>query len=147
MMIGTFGTPRVNAAAVATAIALSACGETVEVTYDSYAIAVQAGAMETGWLPQWLPKNSTQILERHNIDTNARMWAAKVPVGSQVTLAEGCVSAVPDTLPAPPFQRTWWPKGVPHSLTTGHDFSYFRCGNEFVGLAVSGGILIGWSLQ
>ncbi len=141
---------RVNAAAVASAIALAllACaGETLEVNYDTYAAAAQAGAMETGWLPQWLPKNSTQIFKRYNIDTNARMWAVKVPVGSEVTLPESCVYAAPNTLPAPPFKRTWWPKGEPHGMTPGNGFVYFRCGDEFVGLAAARGDLIGWSLQ
>jgi hypothetical protein len=128
--------------------ALTACAlETAEVNYDTYAIALQAGALQAGWLPEWLPKNSTRIFERHNIDTNARMWVAEVPVGSEVSLPQACVTATPATLPAPPFQRSWWPEGVPHRPVPGQEFFLFKCGGYFVGLAASGGKLIGWSLQ
>jgi hypothetical protein len=129
-------------------IALAACAlETSEVNYDTYAIALKAGALQAGWLPDWLPKDSTRILERHNIDTNARMWVAEVPVGSGVSLPQNCVTAIPASLPAPPFQRSWWPEGVPHRPGPSQEFLFFECGGHFVGLAAQGGKLIGWSLQ
>ena len=135
-------------AAVLAAAAVAACApETLEVNYDTYAIAVKAGALEAGWLPQWLPKNATRIFERHNIDTNARMWVADVPVGSEVSLPQGCSAAVAASLPAPPFQRPWWPDGIPHHQSAESGFIYFQCGSEFAGVAAAGGKLIGWSLQ
>jgi hypothetical protein len=137
-----------TATAVTCALAVNACApETLEANYDTYATATQAGALRAGWLPQWLPSGSNRIIERHNIDTNARMWSATVPIGAEVSLPAACVSAVPTTLPKPPFERTWWPEGAPHRSTPSDEFIYFKCGSEYVGLAAAEGKLIGWSLQ
>jgi hypothetical protein len=45
--------------------------ETPSAAYDSYDDAVRAGAVgPNGWIPAFLPKSASQIVERHNIDTN-----------------------------------------------------------------------------
>jgi hypothetical protein len=132
---------------LATVLVVGCASETLEVNYDSYAVAVEAGSLQRGWLPLWLPAASTRIFERHNLDTNARMWAAEVPVGTEVVLPSSCASASAQGLPRPPFERHWWPEGVPHGGVPGQEFMYFKCGAEYVGLAAAGGKLVGWAVQ
>ena len=121
--------------------------ETLEVNYDTHAVAENAGAMRRGWLPPWLPQESTQIFERHNIDTNARMWVATVPIGVDVTLPVACTSIKATETARTPFATRWWPEGEPHQPPRPGKFYYFKCGSEFIGLAKEGGKLIGWAPQ
>ena len=124
------------------------CGsETREVNYSSYESAVEAGAFRAGWLPSWLPPSSAPIVEVHDLDTNIRMWASEVPIGTEVNLPLSCVSAKAQSLPKPPFERHWWPDGVPYSRAPGQEFMFFKCGSEYVGLAAAGGKLVGWTAQ
>ena len=44
-------------------------------TFASYAELESAGMFERGWLPRYLPKSARDIVERHNLDTNA-VWAS-----------------------------------------------------------------------
>ena len=121
--------------------------ETLEVNYDTHAIAEKAGAMQRGWLPAWLPRESTLIYERHNLDTSARMWVATVAIGAEVRLPASCTSIKAKEAPKPPFATQWWPEGEPHRPPKPGDFYYFKCGGEFVGLAKEGGKLLGWATQ
>jgi hypothetical protein len=121
--------------------------ETPEVNYDTHAVAEDAGALRRGWLPPWLPRESTRIFERHNIYTNARMWISTVPLGIQVTLPAACASIKATETAKKPFTTRWWPEAEPHHPLRPGDFYYFKCGNEFVGLARGGGELLGWAPQ
>jgi len=53
------------------ALAVIACREDVESSYRTYREAAADGAISRGWLPAWLPTTSTEIGERHDLDTNA----------------------------------------------------------------------------
>lgn len=137
---------RSRSAIVMTTILLAACaGETVESHFDGRALAEEHGAFERGLFPAWLPKASKALKERHNLDTNARMWSAEVPVGVEVELPSHCQAAKLAELPPAPFDPSWWPARELHDAAAAQRFIYFRCGVEFVGLAVEGGLLLGWT--
>lgn len=127
---------------------LMACaGETYEVNYDTLHIAQASGAIQRGWLPAWLPREAKNIYEVHNLDSNAAMWAAEVPVGAEVSLPSNCSAVASSQLPDAPFKRRWWPEGVPQRRGVSEPFHYFRCGDQNVALAAAGGRLVGWSSQ
>jgi hypothetical protein len=48
--------------------------------YDDLADAQADGALERGWLPAFLPPNTRNIREAHNVDTNARWLEFSAPV-------------------------------------------------------------------
>jgi hypothetical protein len=125
---------------------LSACApETVSRHYDTYALLEQDRAIDRGWLPEWLPRQATAIDEMHNIDTNAHMWAATVPVGIELNLPATCASAPRAKLTKLPFEPSWWPEpSVWPAGSEGAGFIYFTCDGEHVGLAQEGGRLFGW---
>ena len=137
---------RVVGAVVLTAVLLGCAPETVQSRYDTHALAERNGAIQAGWLPAWLPKTATDVAEVHNIDTNAVMWAAVVPVGQEVSLPANCRSAVRNQLSTPAFKRAWWPEPETWPTSTrGTGFIYFTCGLQNVGLAQEGGKLFGWA--
>jgi hypothetical protein len=53
--------------------------ETPVEEYSSFAEAREAGAVERGWLPSFLPPHATHLREAHNIDTNERWIAFTAP--------------------------------------------------------------------
>ena len=136
-----------QAGAIAFLASLQGCApETVQSRYDTYVLAERNGAIRAGWLPQWLPKTATNVAEIHNIDTNAVMWGATVPLGQEVSLPEGCKAAARSQLPPPQFKPVWWPEPQSWSSPTpGEGFFYFSCGLEYVGFAQEGGKLFGWA--
>jgi hypothetical protein len=119
--------------------------ETFESYYDTHEVAKRAGALQSGWLPTWLPPESKKIYERHNIDTNARMWSAEVPIGAELALPSSCVAFKQNEISKPPMETSWWPLGEPIQSPRNREFFYFKCKTDFVGLAVAGGRLIGWA--
>lgn len=128
-------------------ITISGCGsDTVQFSYDTYALFAGSKSQKGGWVPEWLPESATKIIEKHNLDTNARMWSSSVPLGTEVKLPAVCASAKRAELPSPPFEAHWWPESMAQSgPNSGQGFFYFKCGNEYVGFAQEGGKFMGWS--
>ncbi|WP_372381789.1 hypothetical protein ACCQ12_11815 [Xanthomonas sp. NCPPB 1068] len=57
--------------AIAILITLSACEKGVNFkNYPTYKDALEDGAIEKGWIPEFLPKSSTNIYENHDVDVN-----------------------------------------------------------------------------
>ncbi len=50
---------------------LAACSENSSEEYDNWHAVNESGSIKRGWIPSWLPREGTNIKERHNIDTNA----------------------------------------------------------------------------
>ncbi|MCP5058506.1 MAG: hypothetical protein GY937_17525 [bacterium] len=47
--------------------------------FESYESAEASGAVAGGWVPEFLPRSATTIIERHDLDTNERCLTARVP--------------------------------------------------------------------
>ncbi len=62
-----------------TVIALTnvSCGnyERPTARYPTWQEAVKDGATTRGWIPSFLPHSSTNISERHDLDSNVSVWA------------------------------------------------------------------------
>ena len=60
--------------------------------YESYNDAVRAGAVGPGmWIPEFLPKSASHIVERHNIDTNESSLDFRFS-GSDLQVPDSCVA-------------------------------------------------------
>ena len=51
-------------------ILLTACDETMRMSYPTAAAARADAAVQRGWLPKELPNSATNISEAHDLDTN-----------------------------------------------------------------------------
>ena len=69
-------------AAVLLVVAARACTvyETPVEEYPSLAEARAAGAIDRGWIPDFLPPNATHLREVHRIDSNERWLAFTAPL-------------------------------------------------------------------
>lgn len=51
-------------------LSLAACSEQVEETYPTWAEAQRAGAVERGWIPDFVPESAREIRDSHDLDSN-----------------------------------------------------------------------------
>jgi hypothetical protein len=58
---------------------LAACYETQRANYDDYAAAQAAGAVERGWIPDFVPLSATTIAEAHDLDLNTQRLRFQLP--------------------------------------------------------------------
>ena len=67
------------------------CSETFENHYSDWQEAQKDGAVERGWLPDWLPRTAADIREIHNLDTNASAFSLSIPTNWSPPEVAGCV--------------------------------------------------------
>ena len=87
---------------------LSACiaAEEVENSFDDYGQAIDAGMIERGWIPAWLPETAVAIREKHDLDTNAGLLL--FTAGDQITIPGDCHAD--RTAPRASLTAEWWPE-------------------------------------
>jgi hypothetical protein len=136
---------RVVGTLLLTSAAVASCGERPEVFYADAMAARRAGAVERGWVPDWLPKSARAIHEVHDIDTNQSLLAFSFDPGDGPVLTESC-SPIQSDAPEPvPFTASWWPSDVPPSSSVTHRHAYFRCQNDgYAAVSVKDGQLFYW---
>lgn len=66
-------------AAAALLLSLVACNEQMEETYTTYADAQDAGAIERGWIPAFVPASARDITDSHDLDTNRQTLQFTIP--------------------------------------------------------------------
>lgn len=90
-------------------ILLSSCSDTYKEHYQNRGEAVKDGAMKRGWLPNWLPKASTNIDEKHNLDTNAVAFSFDLPDPYKGIQNLKCVASKP---PKPHIKLKTFPSNI-----------------------------------
>ena len=65
------------------ALLLIACSGVTDESYATYAEARDAGLIDRGWMPDFVPPSATDIHEVHDLDTNAQILTFSAP-GSDV---------------------------------------------------------------
>ena len=92
------------------------CSETHDSFYVNIDAARQDGAIEKGWIPDIIPESSSEIYEKHNLDTN-RVW---IRFKFDKKDIRGLVDKVEEVNPAAiysiefinPDSVNWWPKSL-----------------------------------
>jgi len=94
---------RLVALALVTALGLTGCArDQYTTTYADTITARQQGAVERGWIPDWLPEDATNLREIHRPRTGAAVVRATLPGG---LLPDACFT-VEDVAP-PPLRPRW----------------------------------------
>ena len=95
---------------LATSVLTACAAEMVEASYENLGAAIADGAVDRGWVPDWLPPSAHDIREKHDLDTNSQIMRFTAPFWNGETLPDHCrsvESAAPERLTA-----SWWPKSV-----------------------------------
>jgi hypothetical protein len=98
---------------------VEACREDFEAHYPDVAAARRDGALDRGWLPEFLPPDAIDISEEHNIDTNVTWGCFSIPAGPaglrQELQAHGA-SRIAGPLGRGPRNLVgapdWWPRSM-----------------------------------
>jgi hypothetical protein len=90
---------------------LVACfpGETIESTYENLNEAVAAGAVERGWVPEWLPDGAVNLHEKHDLDSNASILRFSVALTDFAIPLDCQGTADP---PSATITADWWPANL-----------------------------------
>jgi len=95
--------PEASRVAAALVVTCTACAEQQEASYADLAAADRAGAIQRGWIPDWLPKSARGLREVHNVDTNQSMLAFRYDVSGQLTVPNNCSQVLPSEVALIPF--------------------------------------------
>jgi hypothetical protein len=89
-------------------IGLAACflSETIESTYENIDEAVTAGAVERGWVPEWLPDTAVNLHEKHDLDSNASILRFSLSLTDFAIPLDCQETTVP---PSATITADWWP--------------------------------------
>lgn len=125
---------------------LSGCVDTLsEVSFATAREARDAGYVDKGWIPSWLPDSATDIREAHDLDTSVSLLAFSVPDARALVLPDTCRPVeFAQTYPAL-LRRSWWPDD--ESLRS--SYAFFRCTADatqyrFVGVSLQQTRVLHW---
>ena len=119
--------------------------DTTDASYTSTAEAIRSGVLGKGWIPEWLPKDATDIREVHNIDSNVSELSMAVPGPKSIRLPADCVPVLySDTVQAY-IRRRWWPS----ETELQQSYVFFRCSADhtdyrFVAISKAGTRVLHW---
>ena len=119
----------------ALAVLVIGCRETEERQFANQQAIVVAGAIDRGWIPDWLPLSARDIRERHRVDSPSTLVMFYFNEEDRERLEGQCEPTVrPHRRPSPSVLAgvRWWPKELvnPDRRTSDRGFRYFRCDEQ-----------------
>jgi hypothetical protein len=118
----------------ATSVLAACVAEMPEASYEDLNAAIADGAVERGWIPDWLPPSAQDIKEKHDLDTNSQIVRFTISSSNSETLPDHCRSV--HSAQPPKLSASWWPKSVAETavkiffcdgafLAFDHPYGYF----------------------
>ena len=128
-----------SATLVAAVLLLASCGWLGgEAAYESFAAAEKAGAVKRGFVPEWLPKSSSNLKEKHERDGSASILRFTFDVTEKWPLPSACKQVEGSKAPPPRLKAAWWPNDVPASAAGTPRHLYFACGQGLLAIDMKG---------
>lgn len=111
--------------------------ETSESVYPNFEAAIKAKAVGEGkWVPDFLPPSSTNIREKHNLDTNEQ-WLSFHFTGDIASHISLCKQTIMQEIVYPRRSPgNWWPQTLLQNSANqeSKNYVYYTCReNNFVG--------------
>ncbi len=101
-------------AAIVVSLTTTACGGLRQYSqYEDLNTARADGAIERGWLPDWIPENAVDIHEFHDLDTAQHAISFRLEAGREFVWPEHC--SVSNGSSGPRFKTKLFPRDV-HKL-------------------------------
>lgn len=112
--------------------------DNVESMYPNFEAAIKANAVGKGrWVPEFLPPSSTNIYEKHNLDTNEQ-WLSFKFAGDIASIVNSCEQSTIQQIMYP--RRSpgkWWPQTFLQNFDNhmNTNYIYYKCKeNGFIGI-------------
>jgi hypothetical protein len=106
-------------------VQLTACvGEDRVERYASLDAARADGAIQRGWIPDFVPPSAANIVEKHNIDTNETWGRFEFAASDAESFASSLTEASVPVASCPRDAREeWWPH---ERISSGSEFRHYR---------------------
>jgi hypothetical protein len=98
-------------------------GETPKSAYPDLAAAVAAGAVDSGWIPPWLPSGATALREIHDIDNNQSALSFQPGATVNWRPPSSCTAVDAATVLTPTLRVPGWPSTQRLRIS----FSVYQC--------------------
>lgn len=127
-------------------ISVTACAwETLDSSYGTAKAAVDAGMIEKGWIPAWVPQDATDLREVHNVDSNVSELSFAKPTTRPVRLPTDCRQVAHADVFPPWIGRDWWPDDD----VLARSYTFFQCQADhteyrFVAISKAGDRVLHW---
>lgn len=108
------------------------CTEVFEESYPNMQAVRAHGAIDRGWVPDWVPEDASNIRELHKIDTDESMLSFEMPPDARWTLPNECRPVAYAEITAPRFDRVWWPA----DSDLRRSFRLYQCPGDVDGIDV-----------
>ena len=123
MPLGTVPMPRSTSIGLLAILSILALGcsemDVRENYYENMAEAKSAGARETGWIPDIIPPSSTEIHERHDVDSEEAWVRFRFSKDDLQKLTSQLEQLTPSEIPKEDFTSPgyvdWWPRNLDRS--------------------------------
>lgn len=126
-------------------IPLVACGEVQESAYATLAEAKADGAMQRGWIPEWVPDSAVDIREIHDLDINHSALSLRFTPNAPWNVPKDCEKIIPSSAGKPTMRLSSWPRDVPPTPVVTPRHAYFKCVEGFVAINTTQGELFLWT--
>lgn len=108
--------------------------ETVKSEYPNAQAAISAGAIQRGWIPAFLPSSATQIIEKHNLDTNEVWLRFLIDPKQLYSIEKRCQPILPSEIVLPRRSAgDWWPDALTEkqrgAWPAAEAYTLYRCEN------------------
>lgn len=118
------------------AITLSGCGEIKNERYADFEAARLTGAVEQGWIPDFVPQSANDIRDIHDLDSNAQTLSFRAPVSQIPAMVQGMTVARDEATAARIVKSAGWTAEVRVYAVCGSERSGALAVNERTGEAV-----------
>ncbi len=114
--------------------------EAPESAYPNFEAAIKANVVGKGkWVPEFLPPSSTNIREKHNLDTYEQ-WLSFHFTGDIASIISLCKQTILQEIVYPRRSPgNWWPRTLLQNSVNieNTNYIYYKCKeNDFVGIMV-----------
>jgi len=107
--------------------------ENPKTNYNSMAEVQADGAVTRGWVPSFIPKETTEITEQHNIDTNNGFISFKLPNRGLIVNGNPCKPIDHNGVKWFDSYPIWWPSEIQGSSPESSKLPYYYCDSGIVG--------------
>ncbi len=99
-------------------------------TYKNYNDVLANHAINAGWIPEFLPKSATNIIEQHNIDTNITHITFLADQEEIKELKKICDITVIQSVKWTYKYPLWWPKNLKGINKGNEKRVYYHCKDD-----------------
>jgi len=93
--------------------------------YADFDAASSSGAIDRGWIPEFLPRSASAIYEKHDLDTNDSILFFTINPGDVEFMQENCSPI--ENAEEPDLGAKWWPDDI-----LSMDEGQYQCADGFL---------------